>query len=100
MRFSRRPECIGKLALKLLKAHILSANEMQEFVMGPFKKILSQIQSMSRTDFTDVVKLISLTIRSLDIALDPLLKGLEPESSTLLSGLPELQQISCGTSSG
>lgn len=73
-------------APKILQAHVLSANEMQEFVIEPFKRLLSLIQFMSLTDFSDLVELISLTVRSPDTALDLLLECLEPETTRILFG--------------
>jgi len=89
--FPDDPECLAKLTAKILHAHILSANEIQEFVVEPFKKMLSQIRSMKLTDFACLVKLISLTVRSSEIGLDLLLECLEPASCRILSGSPELK---------
>ena len=77
---------------KILQAHIVSANEMQEFVVEPFKRVLSQISSMSLTNFADLVELISLTVRSVDVALDLLLECLETESMRILHWRPALIQ--------
>ncbi len=77
---------------RILQAHILSANEMQEFVVEPFKRVMSQIQSMSLADFADLVELISLTVCSSDIALNLLLECLERESMRILRGDPALIQ--------
>lgn len=79
-------------APKILQAHVLSANEMQEFVIEPFKRLLSQIQFMSLTDFSDLVELISLTVRSPDTALDLILECLEPETTRILFGGLDLIQ--------
>ncbi|CZR57842.1 related to NAM7-nonsense-mediated mRNA decay protein (RdRP) [Phialocephala subalpina] len=85
-------ELLRRSGPKILQAHILSANEMQEFVVEPFKAILSQIQSMSLTDFAELVELISLTVRSVDIALDLLLECLEPVATRILPRIPALTQ--------
>jgi regulator of nonsense transcripts 1 len=77
---------LGNSGPEVLQGHILSANEMQEFVVEPFKRVMSQIQSMSLTDFADLVELISLTVHSSDIALDLLLGCLEQESTRVLPG--------------
>jgi regulator of nonsense transcripts 1 len=79
-------ELLGISGPKILKGHILSANEMQEFVVDPFKVVMSQIRSMSLTGFARLVELISLTVRSPDVALDLLLECLEPESTRVLAG--------------
>jgi hypothetical protein len=76
----------------ILKAHILSANSIGDLVVEPFKKILSQIGSMSFDNFSDLVELMSLTVRSPAIALDLILDCLEPEASRLLSGNQVLVQ--------
>jgi hypothetical protein len=85
-------ELLRRAGPKILQAHILSANEMQEFVVDPFKRVMSRIRSMSLTDFADLVELISLTVRSPDVALDLLLECLEPESTRILPGPPALIQ--------
>jgi hypothetical protein len=85
-------ELLERSGPKILQAHILSANEMQEFVVDPFKRVISQIRSMSLTDFADLVELIPLTVRSLDVALDLLLECLERESTRILPGRPALIQ--------
>ena len=85
-------ELLERSGPKLLQGHILSANQMQEFVVEPFKMVVSQIRSMSLTDFAELVELISLTVRSPDIALDLLLECLEPESTRILPGRPALIQ--------
>lgn len=76
---------LERLAPTILQAHILSANEMEEFVVGPFKTAMSRIQSMTLTDFAGLVELISLTVRSSDVALDLLL---DAESETSLEPMP------------
>ncbi|KAF4628609.1 hypothetical protein G7Y89_g9545 [Cudoniella acicularis] len=85
-------EVLEKASPVLLRAYILSANEMQEFVVEPFKRVMSQIKSMSMTNFSDLVELISLTVRSADIALDLLLESIEPESARILKGHPKTIQ--------
>jgi hypothetical protein len=79
-------ELLERSGAKILQAHILSANEMEEFAVRPFKTVMSRIPSMSLTDFSELVELISLTVRSSDVALDLLLECLEPESSRILRG--------------
>lgn len=71
---------------EILKAHILSANTMGVFVIRPFQRFLSQINSMSLGGYSDLMELISLSVRSPDVALDMILECLEPEASRLLSG--------------
>ncbi|KAL2063554.1 hypothetical protein VTL71DRAFT_5359 [Oculimacula yallundae] len=71
-------------ALDILKAHVLAATEHRDFVVGPFSRVLSQVKNLSLTDVAGLVELISLTIRSPDLALDLLLENLEPQSQTYL----------------
>lgn len=76
----------------ILKAHILSTNSIGELVVEPFKKVLTQIGSMSFDNFSDLVELMSLSVSSPTIALDLILDCLEPEASRLLSGNQVLVQ--------
>jgi hypothetical protein len=85
-------ELLERFGPTILQAHVLSANEMQEFVVDPFRCVLSQIRSMSLTDFADLVELIALTVRSPDVALDLLLECLERESARILTGRPAVRQ--------
>lgn len=77
---------LAKSAIHILKAHVLAAGEHQEFVLGPFNRLLSQIKTLSLTEVEELVELISLTVRSPDSALDLLLESLEPHSDRLLRG--------------
>lgn len=79
-------------APKLLLALITAAQEAQELVVEPFKQILQQAPRMSIATFTDLVRLISLTVRSPNVALDLLLGSLEPESARLLAAPIEVVQ--------
>lgn len=79
---------LGDSAPNLLGALILAANEARELIVAPFKCILGQVQYMSLTSFSELVELISLTIRSCDVALDILLGSLESDSSRFLVGRP------------
>ena len=72
-------------APKLLIALITAAQEAQELVVEPFREILRQATHMSLNTFTELVRVISLTVRSPDIALDLLLGSLEPQSARLLA---------------
>jgi hypothetical protein len=85
-------EVLEGSAPRILQANILSANEMQDLVVEPFKKILAQLRYMPLSAFAELVELIALTVRSPDIALDLLLECLEPESSRILVGRPALVQ--------
>ena len=73
---------------KLLLALITAVQEVQELVVEPFRQTLRQAPHMSITTFTELVRVITLTVRSPDVALDLLLGSLEPESARLLAGPP------------
>ena len=79
-------------APKLLIALITAAQEVQELVVEPFKQILRQAPRISPTMFAELIRTISLTVHSPDVALDLLLGSLEPESARLLAGSPEVVQ--------
>ena len=79
-------------APKLLIALITASQEVQELVVEPFRKILRQISRITLSTFAELVRIISLTVRSPDVALDLLLGSLEPESARLLAGPPEVVQ--------
>ena len=79
-------------APKLLLALVTAAQEAQELVVEPFKQILRRTPAMSPVAFAELVRIISLTVRSPDVALDLLLGSLEPESARLLAGTPEVVQ--------
>ena len=79
-------------APKLLLALVSAAQEAEELVVEPFRQILRQIPHISLADFAELVRVISLTVRSFDVALDLLLGSLEPESARLLAASPEVVQ--------
>lgn len=79
-------------APKLLLALITAAQEAQEFVVEPFRQILLQAPGISFATFAELVRVISLTVRSPDVALDLLLGSLEPESARLLAAPVEVVQ--------
>ncbi len=79
-------------APKLLLALVTAAEEAQELVVEPFRQILRQAPHLSLNAFAELVKLIALTVRSPDVALDLLLGSLEPESARLLESRPGVVQ--------
>ena len=81
-------DTLMKSTPNLLNALVLAANEAQELIVEPFRRILSQTQYLSLASFAELVELICLTTRSPSIALDILLGSLELESSRLLVGRP------------
>ncbi|KAI0407924.1 RNA dependent RNA polymerase-domain-containing protein [Xylaria palmicola] len=70
----------------ILRGLILSANNAQELVLKPLKWVFSQIDSMSLNTFSELIELVSLTVRSPGLALDILLECFEPESTRVLQG--------------
>ncbi|KAK3937348.1 RNA dependent RNA polymerase-domain-containing protein [Diplogelasinospora grovesii] len=79
-------------AEQILRGFILSANEAENLVVQPFRSMLAKVPSgtMSLHSFAGLVELISLTVRSPEVALDILLECLEPESIRVLPpGQPE-----------
>lgn len=81
-------------APKLLLALVTAAQEAQELVVEPFRQILRRAPHMSLPAFAELVRVISLTVRSPDVALDLLLGSLEPESARLLDVPPDVVQHS------
>ena len=79
-------------APNLLIALVTAAQEVQELVVEPFRQILRQASQMSLITFAELVRIIALTVRSPDVALDLLSGSLEPESARLLAGPPEVVQ--------
>ena len=79
---------MAESAPKLLLALVIAAHEGQELVVEPFKQILRQAPHISPAAFAELVRVISLTVRSPDVALDLLLGSLEPEGARLLAMPP------------
>ncbi|KAM7212712.1 RNA dependent RNA polymerase domain containing protein [Rhypophila decipiens] len=77
---------------EILTACILSASSMQDLIFTPFKRVLARTSSITLRIFADLVKLISLTICSLDLALDLLLDCLERQSERILAASPGVTQ--------
>ncbi|KAL9615082.1 MAG: hypothetical protein Q9167_000505 [Letrouitia subvulpina] len=73
---------------RLLQAVILNASSMDNLIIEPFKCILAQIPHMSFQALGDLVKTISLVVRSSETALDLLMGALELESSRILTARP------------
>lgn len=84
----------------ILKAIVLSANQMQEFVVLPFKEVLSQVQHMYMSFFFELVELIALTVRSPDVALDLVLECLEPQTVRVLTERPAVVQLAVRSAIG
>lgn len=75
-------------AHKILQAFILAANEAEELVLAPFKAMLEKVPDgmMTKKEFSRLVELVSLAVRSPDVAMDILLGVLKSESSRILTG--------------
>ena len=85
-------EALESSSNQILKAYVLCANDMQEFVVEPFRTVLSQIQRMPLDVFSDLVELISLTVHCPDVAIELIFECLEPASSRIIPGHPRLVQ--------
>ncbi|KAL8992132.1 MAG: hypothetical protein Q9169_007346, partial [Polycauliona sp. 2 TL-2023] len=77
-------------SLGILEAFCLIANEMQVFVVEPFRTFLQQVRHIPLSLFGSLVRHICLVVRSAETALDMLMGVLELESSRLLIGRPTL----------
>ena len=77
-------------SLEMLEAFCLVANEMQVFVVEPFRTFLLQVRHIPLSSFGSLVRYICLVVRFPETALDLLMGVLELESSRLLVGRPKL----------
>lgn len=73
-------ESLHNSAPKLLKALIISANEVMEFALEPFEMILSRVPFLSLSTFGELVETVCLAVKSPEIALDFLLQSLEAQA--------------------
>jgi hypothetical protein len=81
-------DTLVRIAATLLQRLVLLSNEMGSFIRDPFLLLLLELRRLSLQDFAELVELISITVRSVDAALDLILGILEPESSRLLVQRP------------
>jgi regulator of nonsense transcripts 1 len=72
----------------LLSSLVLATNELQGFIRQSFAYLLLDLKQITLQNFSQLVELIALTVRSPENALDLLLEILEPETSRLLVGRP------------
>lgn len=88
------PSCVRSFleskSLEMLEAFCLVANEMQVFVVEPFRTFLLQVRHIPFSSFGSLVRYICLVVRFPETALDMLMGVLELESSRLLVGRPTL----------
>ena len=76
------------LAPTLLQRLVLLVEEMGSFVRQPMLLLLQELRRISLQDIAELVELVSLTVRSPEVALDLLLGIFEPESARLLVQRP------------
>ncbi|KAL8881471.1 MAG: hypothetical protein Q9198_001341 [Flavoplaca austrocitrina] len=81
---------LASKSLEMLEAFCLVANEMQVFVVEPFRTFLLQVRHIPLSSFGFLVRHICLVVRFPETALDLLMGVLELESSRLLVGRPTL----------
>jgi AAA domain len=86
-------DVLRQSAQSILRAIVVSANQMQELAVLPFKKVLSQTHHIPMSSFFDLVELIALTVRSPEVALDLLLECLEPQTSRILTERPAVVEL-------
>ncbi|KAL8976626.1 MAG: hypothetical protein Q9205_007403 [Flavoplaca limonia] len=88
------PSSVGSFleskSLEMLESFCLVANEMQVFVVEPFRTFLLQVRHIPLSSFGSLVRYICLVVRFPETALDLLMGVLELESSRLLVGRPIL----------
>jgi hypothetical protein len=86
---SRLEDNLIHLGPTLLSKLVLATNELQSFVRQPFAHLLQELRQISLQNFAELVELVSLSVRSPEMAMDLLLEILEPETSRLLVGRPQ-----------
>ena len=79
---------INGSCVKIIRAFILSANEAEELMLAPLKSMLAKVPDgmVTKKEFAKLVELVSLSVRSPDVAMDILLELFERESGRLLTG--------------
>lgn len=78
--------------LPILRAFVLSANIMDHLILEPFKTVLLNIPRgcLSLSQVADLMQLVSLTIRSTDLALDLLLGCIQPNADHFITAEPQV----------
>lgn len=79
-------ENIHSLGPELLSILVLSGSNLGTFILEPIKIVLSHLKQLRYQKLHELIKLITLTIRSPELALDILLELLDPQMNRLLSG--------------
>jgi len=78
-------EDLRSIAPRLLCMLILSGNTLGGFITEPFSIVLSQLDELRYQQLSELIELITLTIRSADLALDLLLEQLDLHIGKLLA---------------
>lgn len=78
-------EDVRSIAPRLLCMLVLSGNALGSFIIEPFGIVLSQLKELRYQQLSELIELITLTIRSADLALDLLLEQLDPHIGKLLA---------------
>lgn len=76
----------------ILRALILSANEIGQLMIRPLKQVLSNTRVLSIGTCARLLELVALTVRSPPRAFDILLLGFEREAQRLLQETPSITQ--------
>ena len=76
--------------LAILEELVLSTNLMPDFIRGPLRLLLKECKRMSVQKLAKLIELIALSVHQAETALDLLLEIIEPETSRLLVGSPEV----------
>jgi hypothetical protein len=82
-------EEVFSIAPRLLCMLVLSGNSLGSFVIEPFGIVLSQMKELRYQQLSELIELVTLTIRSADLALDLLLEQLDPHLSKILASNPK-----------
>jgi hypothetical protein len=77
-------EDVRSIAPRLLCMLVMSGNALGSFIIEPFGIVLSQLKELRYQQLSELIELITLTIRSPDIALDLLLEQLDLHIGKLL----------------
>ncbi|KAF6785946.1 hypothetical protein CSOJ01_15513 [Colletotrichum sojae] len=72
----------------ILRAIIISANDVGQMMLEPFKQILSKARVLFPSAYARLAEIVALGVKSPSLALDIMLGGLEQESSRLVPERP------------
>ena len=74
--------------IDILEAIVLNANIAQNLILKPFKAVLGEMRHISLVSFGSLVQMISLVVRTPELAHELFLGCLEPPTSRLVTGRP------------